>query len=35
MTLGPSQGRVSFPNEGWQVHLDAVSHDFASRLNVW
>ena len=35
MTLGLSQGRVKFLNGACQVHLDAVSDDFVSRLNMW
>ena len=35
MTLVPSQGRERVLNGARQLHLDAVSDDFVSRLNMW
>ena len=35
MIVGPYQGRERVLNGARQLHLDAVSDDFVSRLNMW
>ena len=35
MIRGHYQGRERVLNEACPVHLDAVSDDFVSRLNMW
>ena len=35
MVLGPYQGREGVLFGACQVHQDAVSDDFVSRLNMW